>query len=247
MGTRLESSKPLGTIHRDCFTCSGSGDNEWCALPEDDLLFLDSVKTPNMYQPGQVVFYQGNPCLGIFCVDEGTLALRKSDANGNSVITRMVKGGETMGYRAFFSDGPYGSSAEALTVSRVCFIDRQAVRRLLERNPMLGQRFLRHMAKDLEDSNSEQLNMATLDVRTRFSHLLLTLKDQHSNVDSDGNIVVRLPLSRQDIAAMLGTRPETIARTIRALEKDGVADFDGRTVTVSDLDLLLDEVEPACG
>ncbi|MEM6730951.1 MAG: Crp/Fnr family transcriptional regulator, partial [Myxococcota bacterium] len=168
----------------------------------------------------------------------------KSDAAGNDVIVRLVQAGETLGYRSYFANAHYAASAQALTGARVCFIDRDAVAQLLERNPSIGHQFLRRMANDLEQSDVEQLNMATLDVRTRLSHLLLTLKDRFSDVDDRGNIVLQLPLSRQDIASMLGTRPETIARTIKSLEKDGVADFQGRTVIVEDLDLLLDEVEP---
>ncbi|MEM6532114.1 MAG: Crp/Fnr family transcriptional regulator [Myxococcota bacterium] len=245
MGKGLPVTKTLPQVPVSCFSCENRQDSEWCALKNEELELLDAVKTANVYQPGQVVFYQGNPCLGIFCVEEGTIALRKADANGNSVITRLVQAGETLGYRAFFAEGPYAASAEAITAARVCFIDRDAVANLLKRNPTIGQNFLRHMARDLEESDSEQLNLATLDVRTRLSHLLLSLKDRFSEVDDDGNIILELPLSRQDMASMLGTRPETVARTIKGLETDGVARFNGRTVTVNDLDLLLDEVEPA--
>ncbi|MCB1153632.1 winged helix-turn-helix domain-containing protein, partial [bacterium] len=65
--------------------------------------------------------------------------------------------------------------------------------------------------------------------------------------DEDGNILIELPMSRQDIADMVGARPETIARTIRSLQDDGVATFKGREVMVPDLDALLDELEPTLG
>ncbi|MEL6759751.1 MAG: Crp/Fnr family transcriptional regulator [Myxococcota bacterium] len=240
------SSPRLPVAHNStlsCETCGNRSENEWCNLAPDELELLDKVKTTNIYQPGQVVFYQGNPCLGIFCVESGTVALRKTDAQGNSVIVRLVGGGETLGYRAFFAGGAYASSAEVMASARICFVDRDAVADLLNRNPAIGHRFLRHMAQDLEASDQEQLNLATLNVRARLSHLLLTLRDRFSEVDDEGNLIVELPLSRQDIACMLGTRPETVARTIKGLESDEVAVFCGRTVTVFDLDRLFDEVE----
>ncbi len=46
-----------------------------------------------------------------------------------------------------------------------------------------------------------------------------------------------------EFASLLGTRPETIARTIRTLEQDQVASFSGRRVMISDLDNLLDEID----
>jgi hypothetical protein len=44
------------------------------------------------------------------------------------------------------------------------------------------------------------------------------------------------------MAAMVGTRPETISRTIRKMEQDGAADFDGRTVRIADPGRLLDDL-----
>ena len=59
----------------------------------------------------------------------------------------------------------------------------------------------------------------------------------------DGVLTLQLPLSRKDVAAVLGARRESIARAIRALEDDGVATFRGRAVRVPDLDTLLDEID----
>ncbi len=226
-----------------CFTCQGRARSEWCSLEGPDLQHLNSARVTNVYQPGQVIFYQGNPCLGIYCVETGTVAIRRHDINGNSVIVRMASGGDTLGYRAFFAGEPYRASSDALEPSRICFIDKNAVRQLLDRNPALGHAFLRRMATDLDGAEEAKLHASSLSVRARLSHLLLVLKDRFGNVGDDGALEITLPLSRQDMAAMVGTRPETIARAVRALEIDGVASFDGRRVVVPDLDDLLDEIE----
>ncbi len=51
-----------------------------------------------------------------------------------------------------------------------------------------------------------------------------------------------LPLSRQDMAAMIGIRPESMSRTIRSFEDDKVAIFSGRQVHVPSLEALFDEL-----
>jgi CRP/FNR family transcriptional regulator len=163
------------------------------------------------------------------------------------VLVRLRHPGETMGYRDFFSGAVFTTSAEALAPTKVCFIRDAAVRSLLERNPSLGLRFLEQVSHDLQSAEDTILQTASLATRARLAHLLLTLKDRHGTVGDDGDLQIALPLSRQDIADLLGTRPETIARVINALEKDGVAVFSGRMVIVPDLDALLDEIEPAEG
>jgi CRP-like cAMP-binding protein len=62
-------------------------------------------------------------------------------------------------------------------------------------------------------------------------------------VDEDGNIVIIPPLSRQDMAAIIGARADSLSRAIRALQEDGVADFGRRRIVVHDLDDLLDQID----
>lgn len=242
-----ENASMLGRTakHVNCFNCLNRNRSEWCQLSPPELRDLDGAKICHVYQPGQTIFFQGNQCLGVYCIESGTVALRKTDASGNSVIVRMVNSGETLGYRAYFADSVYSASAEALEQCRICFIRRDVVKQMLENNPALGTAFLRRIARDLEDAETLQLQTATLPVRTRLAHLLLVLKDRFGTVEEDGTLTIDLPLARQDIAAMLGTRPETVARAVRSLHDEGVALFDGRHCRVRDLDELLDVVELA--
>lgn len=226
-----------------CFSCPARALGEWCALDGEDLALLNRVKVANLYTAGQHIFYQGNPSLGLYCVESGTVAIRKTDAGGESVLVRLVHPGETLGYRTYFSGGVYRASAEALTDARVCFIDRSTVQALLGRVPALAQRFLLRMADDLQQAEEARLHAVTLPVRSRLAHLLLMLKDRFGEVDEAGNLAIDLPLARQDIAAMVGSRPETIARAIKSLEQDGICSFAGRKVIVPDLDQLLNEIE----
>lgn len=228
-----------------CSSCVGRGSStEWCVLGEDDLRQLEAARITNVYRAGQFLFYQGNPCLGLHCVESGEIALRKTDGSGQSRIVRMAHAGLTLGYRAFFSGTPYTTSAEALSDSTVCFIPRETVARLVERAPSLGMRFLQRTALDLKASEEDGLN-GSKSVRGRLAHFVLAFKDRLGTMGEDGVLSIPLPLSRQDIAARIGARPETVTRAIRALEDDSVATFDGRTVRIPDLDRLLDELETA--
>jgi CRP-like cAMP-binding protein len=126
--------------------------------------------------------------------------------------------GETMGYRDFFADQVFTTSAEALEPTRICFIDKRSVRILLDRNPTLGLGFLKRLASDLQNAEDALLMSAALTTRTRMAHLLLALKDRYATAQEDGTLTMKLPLSRQDIADILGSRTETVARIIQALE-----------------------------
>lgn len=226
-----------------CEPCHGRGHAEWGVLDEAGLAVLNKARQIREYAPGDVVFSQGAPCAGMFCVDAGDVALRKSDEHGGSAIVRMARAGQTIGYRALFSGGPYMATAEALTPSQICFIPAATVRELIERSANLAYRFMKRFADDLRESEEQRLHAQSLSTRARLADYLIRLKDREGTVADDGSIELELPLSRTDLAALLGTRRESIARAIRALQDAEVAQFEGRSVKIPDLDALFDELE----
>jgi CRP/FNR family transcriptional regulator len=226
-----------------CFTCQSRNRSDWCTLTDDEMKVLSGHKVGNSYAPGQVIFYEGNACLGIHCIEGGSVALKKADGAGEPVVMGLRGPGDTLGYLAYFSGRGYSSTAVALTDSRICFIDRAVVRTLLQRNPSLGLGFLRKMADQVTEAERDRVRSMTLPLRARVAHLLLVLKDRSATVDDKGSIVIDLPLPRRDLAAMVGARPESLSRVLRDLEEDGVARFAPRQAVIPDLDALLDEVE----
>ena len=236
--TRLTPQEATGI----CVTCPRSDTAQWGVLDQEDLKQVDEVKSIREYQKGQKVFQQGDLCAGIYCVASGTLAIRKLDADGNSIVVRLVHPGQTIGYRDYFAGEEHSTSAEAVEDAKVCFIPSIAMGRLMGRNPQLGLKFLESIATDLHHAELAILQHDTLPVRTRLAHLLLSMQDRYGQPDALGNITFSLPVSRQDIAAMLGTRPETIARTLHALSSDNVLVISGRTVHISNGKMLLAEL-----
>ena len=109
----MDERHATSTRAASCFHCDARGTSEWCPLEAEDLRLLNQAKVGNSYQPGQSVFYQGNPCLGIYCIESGTVAVRKTDPHGNSVIVRLAHSGETLGYRAFVAGAHYRAGADA--------------------------------------------------------------------------------------------------------------------------------------
>ena len=149
--TRMGRVRPSAS----CFTCQNRDRSAWCTLTDDEMKVLSGHKVGNTYAPGQVIFYEGNPCLGIHCIEDGSVALRKGDASGEPVVVGLRGPGDTLGYLAYFSGRGYSSTAVALTDSRICFVDRAVLRTLLLPNPALGLGFLKKMAGQVADAEAD--------------------------------------------------------------------------------------------
>ena len=234
------SKKP----NQNCFTCQWRERSQWCVLEADEINFISESKVTQSYQAGQVAFNQGDAVSGVYCVVAGTVALRRTDTQGNTMLVRLCHPGDSIGYRDFFANSDFTVSAEVLSEATLCHIPRSAFEKMLSTSPTLSSELTRRLAVDGDRAEESLLQANVLSVRTRVAHLLLALKDRYGVVTDDGTLRITLPLSRQDMADLLGSRPETIARVINALETDDVARFSGRNVIIPDLDPLLDEIEP---
>jgi CRP/FNR family transcriptional regulator len=238
----VERRKPA--LGANCLVCRLRHRNEWRVLAEEEVKTLAQNRKCRLYHAGEAIFSEGEPSHGIYCITSGTVAIRKIDVSGNAVLVQLAYPGDTLGYRGLLLGESRRSSAEALGPSKVCFIDQRVVRTLLDRNPALGLQFLRRVAADLDDAHAKLVQNATFSNRTKFVHLLSVLMNRHGRTATDGSRVMQLPLSRRDMASMIGARHETLSRIISRLEEDGIARFSGRTVHVTQPNSLLDEIRP---
>ncbi len=226
------------THQTSCFDCLSSSSSEWGCLTKSSLCVIDRAKVSLTYSPGENVFNQGDEANGIYCIQSGLIGLRRLDQDGNSTLIRLIHPGETIGYRSFLKNMPHCNSAEILMPSVVCFVGRSAVRKLLETSPALALEFLSHSLRDLTQTEKRYMESVTWKAKTRLLHILFVLYEKFGTETQCGEHLIELPISRQDLADLIGTAPETMSRTIQRIEGEGLARFDGRTVRISNLNLF---------
>jgi len=225
-----------------CLSARIRTDTEWGALTQDELEQFNRNVVCKTYAAGQIIFMQGEACKGLYLVEEGLVAVRKVDDEGQSAIVRLAYQGDTLGYRPFLAKEDHRASAEVIETANICFIDSHTMRGLLISNPMLGIKFLEHTAQALGEAEERLFQIAALSVRTRIIHLLVLLRDRYGTTTSDGTLFVELPMTRRDLAEMIGARPESVSRALRDIQDEGLLNLSGRTVRVNQIDRLIDEL-----
>jgi len=235
--------KPIAVTK--CGTCGGGReDASLCGLARSGLHGPNLQRTNKSYEIGQNIYFEGDTSEGVYCLKKGLVAIRKTDVNGNSAVLRLVQPGESFGHRSFLANEKHAGTAEVLLDCKLCFIPKSSLEHLMAQSPDVAIRFTRRIAKDLREIEELYLLTTTQPVRKRLAHLLLGLRSRYAEEKIlDDEIILELPLSRQELAAAIGTRPETIARTIKKLEEDGIALFKGRLVTIPSTQRLLDDLE----
>jgi CRP/FNR family transcriptional regulator len=214
---------------------------EWCTLSDVSLKKVSRAARYVHLDVGDYIFHEGDECRGVYLLEEGLIAVRKNGYEGHVTLLKIATPGDTLGYRPLLAEQPHRASADALAPSTICFIDAATCRELIRDNPALGLNFLKRAAQELGNAEARFHDTVSLTVQSRFAHLLAVLKDHFGEIDDAGVLHLDLPVSRTDLAEMLGVRRESISRVIHELEERGISKFRDRHVEVPNPDELLSE------
>ena len=89
----------------------------------------------------------------------------------------------------------------------------------------MGQQFIRLLAGRVRERETQLLAMAYSSVRRRVADALLHLHAQAAPGDS-------IHLSREDMAALVGTAPESLIRTLSEFKQDGLIELTPKNIRV---------------
>jgi CRP/FNR family transcriptional regulator len=189
----------------------------WQGLSQDQLDALAKIAIAKIYRKGEVIFEDGDEGRGFFVVKSGRVKVYKLSTDGKEQILHFFGDGEHFAEVPVFDGQCFPASAAAVEKSELLFFPRSDFLTLLEQHPTLAiamlavcARHLRRMAQIIE-------NLSFKEVPGRLAVYLLYLSDRNNT----GEEVV-LDMSKAQLAAFLGTIPETLSRVFAKMSQDGL-------------------------
>lgn len=193
-----------------------------------DLAAMTGIAELRTYARGQDIFFTGDPGQGFFSVVSGKVRIYQTSLSGKEHILHVFGPGEVFGEVAVFAGGAYPANAQAMEESDTFFFPRERFRRLLAEDPDLALNMLgllslrlRQFVKKLED-----LSLREVPARLAAHLLLLGAESRKRRLSLD--------LPKGQLAAYLGTIPETLSRVLRRLADDGLIAVSGNSVEILD-------------
>lgn len=205
------------------------------ALNKDELIKLANCKTSYTIKKGEPIFEEGETINGIFCIKDGVCKLSKLSANGKDQIVKLVKSGELLGQRSMISEEPTNLSAVALEDMDVCFIPKQEVMSYFTSNNQFSMEVMKSICSDLKEADDHMVSMAQKTVKERLAEALLFLEDTFGKND-DGTL--RIQLTREELAGMIGTATESCIRLLSEFNKSNYIELVGKKIKIIDKNKL---------
>ena len=213
-------------------------------LTESELEFLAKRTVSRHYSAGELVFGEGEPCVGLYVVESGHVRIFKSSSGGREQVLSIDGPGSSIAELPVFDGGAYPASAIAIEDSTLLFVGKQDFQALCLAHPQVGLKVLRVVGGRLRRLVGiiEELSFTT--VRHRLVSYLFRLA-QKSGKRAAAGTVVSLPVNNQELAAQIGTVRELVSRNLSRLQTEGLLKIDGREVTLCNLKALEEEMKKA--
>lgn len=201
---------------RETAVCAGLGDRE-----RRDLARLGRRKR---YQRGETVFAAGDESIACATLVTGVLKLSRFDAGGTERTVALL---HPAGFLARLFATGIESTATALIDCELCLFPRDLVEREMRGHPGFMERVLRATTDQLAEAHDLIDLIGRRDARARVAGLLLIFAQGNCDGAPADHLLVDLPLTRGEIATLLGLTIETVSRQLTALEADGVIAREG--------------------
>jgi len=204
-------------------------------LPSDlDLLYQDMVC--NIYKRGSIVYSEGSRISGTYVVCSGILKIYKTGFDGKEQIIRFAKEGDLIGFRSIITDEPACTTAQVLQEAILGFMTGETLNILLKNNSEFAMSLMKLTCKELGEANKFLTNLAQKTVRERLAEVLLLLMD---TFDLEQDYSLKISLTREELANMVGTATESVIRLLSEFKSDKLIDINGRKIKLLNIPKLI--------
>jgi CRP/FNR family cyclic AMP-dependent transcriptional regulator len=190
---------------------------------------------------GEVIVRQGDRVSSLFLVTAGAVRLSSVTASGREIVVGLLCRGDLFGESALLGD-PSLVRAQAVGPTTVLALPIASMRAMLERTPATAEELLRLIAARLHRTSAALEDAMAADLPTRVVGRLRELVDDHG-VPGPHGVRLRIPLTQDELARMVGASRESVNRTVGALAARGVVRSGGGRFVITDPDALRDATE----
>lgn len=194
--------------------------------------FVTCRQTSRVYEPGSVLFSEGDAPSGVHILDSGQAKLFGSTSKGKTIITKIVHAGELLGLNAVILGKPYLFSAEAMEPSRVSHVLRDDFLAFLWKSAGAARKVIEQLSSNHYDAQREirRLNLAS-NVTERLARLLVGWVEE-SEPNAADRVWIKMDITHEQLAQMIGASRETVSRVIASLGRSGVIVNKGHVIEI---------------
>ncbi|HLO08724.1 MAG TPA: Crp/Fnr family transcriptional regulator [Terriglobales bacterium] len=223
---------PYGlNIIDNCATCPVREEHLFCNLSLPVLQKLNEIKSTAVYPKSAMLFIEGQLPRGVFVLCKGKAKLFTSSREGKTVILKVAGAGDVLGLNATISNRPYELTAEMVEPGQANFIGRDVLLQFLRENGEIAVRLAEQLSRNYYSAIEEvrMLGLAS-SPSEKLAKLLLSWSGNAAKSADPSHI--KMSLTHEEIAEIIGTTRETVSRLFSEFKKKQLLQLKGATLII---------------
>lgn len=207
---------------------------DWLSgLSEGETQRLLRASSVRDYARGATVFEPNPEPHSVYLLERGLVRIYRLSALGDEATLGYVRPGEVFGELGAFSDQPRESFATAVRTARVWRVPRVELKRILDGHPRIALSVTAQIGNRMKRIESRVENLVFRNLRSRLAHILLELGEDFGR-NEDGFRLVDIPLSQQDLAALVGATRQSVNGCLGELRAEKLIEYRRRRIALLD-------------
>jgi CRP/FNR family transcriptional regulator len=190
-------------------------------LEHDDLERIAQLAVPRTFEPGQIVFREGDASDTCYIVRSGRARAVREHPDGRTITLATFGSGDIFGELAMFEDERRSATVEAVQRTSVVAVLGPDMRRLMVEHPGISARLVVALGRRLRETNERLAKQSFQTVQSRVAVVLGELVAQAvAGGGSEQEVLVCA--TQADLAKLAGSSRESASRFLAVLERAGV-------------------------
>jgi len=198
-----------------------------------DLQRIAELAVPREFDPGQVVFREGDSSDTCYIVHSGRARAVREHSDGRTITLATFGPGDIFGELAMFEDERRSATVEAVEPTIAVAVLGPDMRRLMTEHPGIATRLVIALGRRLRESNERLSRQSFQTVQSRVAVVLHDLVQQEIAAGASPTEVL-LTATQADLAQLAGSSRESASRFLAVLERAGVISQGRGRLTVHD-------------
>jgi len=190
-------------------------------LEREDLERIADLAVPRAFEPGQIVFREGDSSDTCYIVRSGRARAVREHSGGRTITLATFGPGDIFGELALFEDERRSATVEAIEPTSVVAVLGPDMRRLMVEHPGISARLVIALGRRLRETNERLSRQSFQTVQSRVAVVLSELVAQERVDGSEGSDVL-VTATQADLAQLAGSSRESASRFLAVLERAGV-------------------------
>jgi CRP/FNR family transcriptional regulator len=217
------------------------------SLADDELEKLKEISRLKKYNKGENIFFDTEPYVGFYFVTKGLIKIYKISRDGREHILHIVGPYNTFAEVPLFENlgefRPEGFRYPANCMAledgtEVVLVPARLFSEMIEVNRKMCLKMISGFAKRLRYLTHHIEDITLKDVTKRVAGFVLSEFNSLNVRDRERSSSISLGISKNDLAALLGTIPETLSRTFKKLSEESILEVDGKKIEIINLKKL---------